>query len=197
MERAVDIIITPHGVPCSACGWPVEIAGGLCCCCRANVEMTDWLSKKIILTAGYARANFSSFATRVRDMQAVVIDIRFSPWSSMKEWRGEEMQRALGEQYLHVKALGNKNYNERERGIEIVNLNAGIDQALMIERPVVLFCGCPLYRDCHRRLVAEAITERGCFVQEWNLQQEAHFNAPSRGRLRLAAATSVNWGETD
>lgn len=174
---------------CVACHREGDIVSDLCRHCRANIDFTKWLGRKIIYTAGYAKADFGAFAARIDDMRAGVIDIRLKPWSSMVEWQGDEMRRTLGRSYRHIAELGNRNYDDRNKGIEIVSLNSGIDQVLMLDQPVVLLCGCLRFRDCHRRVISDAITERGCFVQEWNLEAEAHF--PQR-RLRAVPTGAVS-----
>jgi ribosomal protein S14 len=136
-----ELIFVKSSDPCASCGRPGVLEESLCRFCLSSVATTRRLASKIIYTACYAKANFESFRARVWDMSGVVIDIRYSPTSSMVKWRKAEMRQALGKQYRHIIELGNESYNKRDLPIKIVNLNAGIDQVLMIEQPVVLSVG--------------------------------------------------------
>src|SRR5689334_4544023 len=63
-----------------------------------------------LYTMGYSSWAPAQLAATVRDLGAALWDIRFSPLSRRPEWQGRALRAAVGPAYVHVKALGNKNY---------------------------------------------------------------------------------------
>ena len=95
-----------------------------------------------------------------------VIDIRLVPASRWrKEWRDSELRNLLGDRYVHVRELGNEHYKEGGP-IKIKDMDAGIKKLLEIGGSLILLCGCKDKLDCHRRVVARELEERGHQVSE-------------------------------
>lgn len=79
-----------------------------------------------------------------------------------------------GWHYRCIKALGNVNYRWPERPIQIARLEKGLGEVEgYLYRPVFLMCACKEYEHCHRKVVAEALRERGYAVSEWGRVAEA------------------------
>ena len=96
----------------------------------------------------------------VKELGALLIDIRFSPRSRDAQWNKSTLEKRFGESYLHLKELGNKHYHGGE--IEFVDLDAGLDfvAAELEKRPVILMCACWQRSSCHRFLAVKAFEER-------------------------------------
>ena len=121
---------------------------------------------KTIYTMGYAGKDPAKLANLVKDLDAVVFDVRFQPHSRDNRWAGWALRRKLGEgEYRHVLTLGNRNY-KIGGPIEIVNLDAGIEEIEKCEKTVILLCACKDPKDCHRTVIALALIARGHYVFE-------------------------------
>ena len=153
---------------CEACGWRNDVIDGKCHSCRFAVRTTLWLAAKQIYTVGYYGVSFEQLSRKREEMNAVVYDIRLVPQSSQEVWRYDVLKRVLGANYRHIPKLGNERYKEGFP-IKIADLDHGIDDVLMEERPVILLCGCKRKVLCHRYVIACAIEERGCTCQELQL----------------------------
>lgn len=109
-------------------------------------------------------------------LDATIVDIRFSPWSQRSDWCEESLLRRLADlqfggikgRYVHIKELGNVNYNRPGLPIQLLHEEYGIGRLQMqLEvKPCILLCQCPDVEKCHRKVVAElAIKWLGCEVE--------------------------------
>lgn len=94
---------------------------------------------------------------------AALVDIRYSPRS---RWQPAFNQKRLieryGDQYIHCKALGNINYNNREQGIKLADPEKGVVRVvelLQAGHAVMLLCACKDYEQCHRKVAYELVTQ--------------------------------------
>ena len=118
-----------------------------------------------VYTIGYSRRSIEELSQIADTLDAVIFDVRHSPWSRRPEFRKKHLAKVLGRQYQHVPDLGNVNY--RSGGsIKIANLDSG--QALIeaSERPVILMCACFDSRICHRTTIANHLRSEGFSVEE-------------------------------
>jgi len=108
-------------------------------------------------TFGYSGRWPDELQALAERLDALVVDIRFSPHSRNPDWSGGRLQQQLGERYYHLPALGNRNYQGGP--IAFVDLEAGVAAVgeLLEQRAVILLCACAEVRRCHRLLAAEAI----------------------------------------
>lgn len=113
-----------------------------------------------LYTFGYSGRLPDQLQALVEQLDAVVVDIRFSPRSRIPDWNGGRLQKLLGKRYRHLRALGNRNY--KGGPVEFVDLAAGVVEVgeLLRQQPVVLLCVCADVQRCHRLLAAEAIAAR-------------------------------------
>lgn len=115
-----------------------------------------------IYTIGYAGWTPSSVKARVEALNAMLLDIRYSPYSKRAEWRGDSLKALLGRaRYSHIKTLGNRNY--RGDGPIVLDApEAAVETVtrLLTQRPVVLLCACRDADTCHRSVAAEFLSER-------------------------------------
>jgi uncharacterized protein (DUF488 family) len=126
-----------------------------------------------LYTLGYAGRTLHDVVDTVARHQAVLLDIRYSPRSWQPQWTRTSLLAALGEHYLHVPALGNRNYRGGE--IEIVEYEAGrelVREQLSTGRSVILMCVCRDVATCHRLQVARRLEE------DLRLPQTMHLEPP-------------------
>jgi uncharacterized protein (DUF488 family) len=102
--------------------------------------------------------------TEAERLGALVVDVRLFPRSQRAEWNQATLEQVLGERYVHVPELGNRNYRSRGGPIQIADPERGVARVapLLIEHSVVLLCQCAEIAVCHRRIVAalvQAVTE--------------------------------------
>lgn len=114
-----------------------------------------------IYTFGYQGQQLETLQAHVEHLNAVLLDIRFSPRSRNPIWSRKRLQQVFGGSYLHLPDLGNVNYRNG-RAIQINNLNLGGAKvaAMMKAAPVVLLCVCANVHTCHRKVVADALGEK-------------------------------------
>lgn len=114
-------------------------------------------------TIGYtepdAQARIDAFLAQ--DENAALIDIRLSPRSRWQTaFNKAALEARYPTQYLHVQELGNLNYKDRTRGIDLLDAPSGTRQLLyLIEhgRSLMLLCACKDYESCHRKVVYELL----------------------------------------
>lgn len=115
----------------------------------------------VIYTIGYAGWAPERLREAVLDLRATLIDVRIAPTSKSPQWRKEALAALMGQHYLHLPALGNRNaftggpavLADPERALAPV-------AALLARGPVVLLCGCADPARCHRGLAAAFLAER-------------------------------------
>lgn len=113
-----------------------------------------------LYTFGYGGRLPDQLQALVEQLDAVVVDICFSPRSRSPDWSGGRLQKLLGKQYRHLPALGNRNY--KGGPVEFVDLETGMVEVgeLLNQQPVILLCVCGDVQRCHRLPAAEAIAAR-------------------------------------
>lgn len=120
--------------------------------------------KHIIYATGYQGKKPQVIKKMADDLDAVVVDIRYSPMSRNPEWRKSNLQALLGSKYVHCQSFGNSAY--KTGGIEILNYSAGKAMLETIDAPVILLCACSDAHTCHRTTVLEMLKQDGYTVQE-------------------------------
>ncbi len=110
-----------------------------------------------IFTTGYTGKDISDLKPMLADLDAMLIDIRFAPYSQVMHWRKVYLKALLGEKYRHIPNLGNRTYKENK--ISIQNLKLGIETILHLPSNVVLMCSCEKIENCHRRIIAEELRQ--------------------------------------
>lgn len=111
---------------------------------------------------------------RAEQLNALVVDIRFSPRSRVPHWDGTSLRALLGTRYAWWPEFGNVNYRGGE--IKIANPDGG--RALMNNLipchfdALILLCACEKPGGCHRSVVADLLREDEHSVSEldWSNQ---------------------------
>jgi uncharacterized protein (DUF488 family) len=124
-----------------------------------------------VFTFGYQGKRASDLLARLVELDAVVCDVRLSPRSRWApEWNRNQLAAQMGDRYVHVPALGNRNYRG-DGPVEIQDLSIGLRTVLDLAatRSVVLMCVCSKLSGCHRETIAQALQERSVETEELRL----------------------------
>ncbi len=123
-----------------------------------------------LFTYGYQHGNHSDLESFV-DAGALIVDIRFSPFSRNPLWIKGALETRFGSRYLHLRELGNPNYRYPENGIALHRPEVGIPHlaSLLSDQPVCLLCVCPQVYECHRLVVSRMTKEAVPGLSIWHL----------------------------
>jgi uncharacterized protein (DUF488 family) len=115
-----------------------------------------------LYTAGYTGTTPESILATAVNLNARIADIRIFPYSRVEHWIGRNLAAAWGQQYVHIRELGNRNYRNMHQGVMIFDLDTGCQQlaALLEGQPVIILCACENHVTCHRSTVAQAMIAR-------------------------------------
>lgn len=93
-----------------------------------------------LYSAGYEGMDHATFIATVQARDFMVMDVRFTPSSRNPDWSRSRLSKALGERYVHVPELGNRNYRgDMGSGIIIANADVGLARlALELSRKSVV-----------------------------------------------------------
>jgi len=116
----------------------------------------------ILCTAGYKNFSFYQFKDLVEDLDALIVDVRYVPYTPLPFWSIGTLQEKFGEKYIHIKELGNINYKDKTN-IEIADFSTGLIRFVVASegfKTCILLCGCIDVNKCHRKIVAEKIADQ-------------------------------------
>ena len=119
-----------------------------------------------IYTTGYEGREVTDLPELLTNLDAVLVDIRFSPAERPLKWRKDYLKLLLKNRYLHVPSLGNRHQPSSEKKIAIQNLALGIKIITELKVNVLLMCECKTEESCHRRLIAEELRKQGIRAEE-------------------------------
>ncbi|MEJ7860542.1 MAG: hypothetical protein WKF90_02780 [Pyrinomonadaceae bacterium] len=121
-------------------------------------------------TTGYAGKDINELKPLLGGLDAVLVDVRFSPMSETMRWRQIYLKALLREKYHHLPHLGSRAF--REGKAKIQNLDLGIKILISFNVNAVLMCECGDSKKCHRLLIAQELWNKGFEVEElkdWKL----------------------------
>lgn len=120
-----------------------------------------------IYTVGYARLReLKRLVDLAADLDAVVVDVRYQPYTSFKGWSRTDLHACLGRGYRWVVGFGNVNYRGGPVRLHDPAHGLAVVAPLLEAQSVILLCGCADVATCHRRLVADLLAEAtGCPVE--------------------------------
>jgi uncharacterized protein (DUF488 family) len=127
-------------------------------------------------TTGYTDKNVADLPDLLENLDAVLVDIRFSPNSRQIVWTKDYLSLLLKRNYQHVPQLGNRAFKEGK--IQIQNLELGIRLITSLEYNAVLLCACKKLNECHRFVVMTELLKRGFKVEElesWKINSPTLF----------------------
>jgi hypothetical protein len=109
-----------------------------------------------IYTFGYQGSTIDQLQAYQQDLGAVVVDIRYVPWSRDKQWTKDRLDDDLQGNYVWARDLGNINY--RNGGpIQLANPANSVPhiRARLNRHNIILLCACWNVETCHRKVAAE------------------------------------------
>lgn len=125
-------------------------------------------------TTAYAGKDINDLKSMLDRLDAVLVDVRFSPTDEIMRWRQIYLKTLLRENYHHISQLGSR--ETREGRIQIQHLDLGIKILISFNSNAVLMCGCPDSKTCHRRNIAEELRRKGYEAEELEDWKAAEIN---------------------
>ncbi len=125
-------------------------------------------------TTSYAGKDIDDLKPMLAALNAVLVDVRFSPTSELMRWRQIYLKTLLREKYHHVAQLGSRAFRGGRNQIQ--NLDLGIKVLVSFNANAVLMCECADLRECHRLVIAEELRSLGFETKElvdWNVDKPA------------------------
>lgn len=116
-------------------------------------------------TLGYLGRKLPEVIAILDERNAVLADIRLTPYSRNPSFIRGVLERALGPRYVWIRALGNLNYKSGGP-VELADYEAGKAALLALSGPAVLMCACRNYATCHRAVVAHRLMDEVYRVEE-------------------------------
>lgn len=98
-------------------------------------------------TTSYAGKDINDLKPMLAALDAVLVDVRFSPTSELMRWRQIYLKTLLREKYHHVAQLGSRAFRGGRNQIQ--NLDLGIKVLISFNANAVLMCECAELRECH------------------------------------------------
>lgn len=125
--------------------------------------MTDSAPQREVkfYTTGFSGRDIGDLKPLVDRLDALLVDVRFSPNNELMRWRQIYLKTLLRGKYRHVAHLGN-----RAGTSQIQHLDLGLKVLLSFGANAVLMCECAELKDCHRQIIAEELRHRGFAVEE-------------------------------
>ena len=130
----------------------------------------------MIFTTGYTDKNVADLPDLLENLDAILIDIRFSPSSKEIIWTKDYLSLMLRRRYQHIPQLGNR--ADKEGKIQIQNLELGIRLITNLDYNALLLCACKNLTECHRLVIINELLKRGVEVKEiesWQINTSPQF----------------------
>jgi len=123
--------------------------------------MTEYMLQKKIkfYTTGFAGKDINDLKPILAALDAVLVDVRFSPSSEIMRWRQIYLKALLREKYHHLPQLGSRAF--REGKAQIQNLELGIKILVSFNTNAILMCECADPKKCHRIIIAQELRRKG------------------------------------
>lgn len=123
------------------------------------------MDQRRVLTAGYTGRDPADLLLLAQRHDLIVVDVRFSPRSRQPSWNRGQLERLLGDRYLHLPDWGNTRY-KLGPPVEITDLPHGLAVVKGLGRVPALLCVCSDPTTCHRAVLADALRAEGWEVSE-------------------------------
>ncbi len=115
----------------------------------------------MVYSIGYTGLKPEQLAKLVKDLGAMLVDVRFSPRSRVQHWNKGPLMRLVGAaSYLHVPALGNVNYKS-DAPLQLADPAAAVAllRPILQKQPIILVCACKDATTCHRTPAATYLAD--------------------------------------
>lgn len=129
--------------------------------------MTDIAPQREIkfYTTGFAGKDINDLKPLLERLDAVLVDVRFSPSASeLMRWRQIYLKTLLREKYRHIAQLGSR--ASRTGLNQIQHLELGLKILISFGTNAVLMCECADTESCHRLVIAKELRRRGFEAKE-------------------------------
>ena len=111
-------------------------------------------------TLGYTGKQPEEIKQIAEELDAIIVDARYSVSSRVPHWEGVALKTLLGSRYIWLNSLGNCNYQKQYgEGIMITDFQKGKSELEKLTKPFILLCACEKYQTCHRRKVTEMLQD--------------------------------------
>ena len=118
-----------------------------------------------IYTTGFTDRDIALLPALLKSLDAILIDIRFTPTSKQVQWQKDYLRLLLRNKYLHVPHLGNR--SSKESGKQAIqNTILSIKIITELKTNLLLMCECQRIEDCHRQEISRRLSERGIETEE-------------------------------
>jgi len=104
---------------------------------------------KTAITFGYTGKKIEELKAIVDQLDAVIIDCRFSPRSRNATWNQSNLIKTFGDKYAWFQEFGNVNY--KGGPIALKDPIVGLKRAKGFQSNIILLCMCKDYRKCHTK----------------------------------------------
>lgn len=113
-----------------------------------------------VYSLGYQASTPEDLKTYVDELGALLVDIRYSPYSRDARWTQKALIELLGNRYLWLQDLGNLNY-KRGGPIQLVHPANGAARLrpILEQQSILLLCACRSLETCHRKVAAEYLSQ--------------------------------------
>lgn len=129
--------------------------------------MTDIALQREIkfYTTGFASKDINDLKPMLERLDAVLVDVRFSPSASeLMRWRQIYLKTLLRGKYRHIAQLGSR---ANRAGLnQIQHLELGLKILISFGTNAVLMCECADSKNCHRLVIAKDLRRRGFETEE-------------------------------
>ncbi len=128
--------------------------------------MTETTSQQKIkfYTTGYTGKDINDLKPMLDVLDAMLVDVRFSPISEVMGWRQIYLKTLLREKYRHVSQFGSR--ANRAGPHHVQHLDLGIKVLLSFNANAVLMCECADQNECHRIIIARELRRKGFEAEE-------------------------------
>ncbi len=118
-----------------------------------------------IYTTGYTDRDIALLPALLTSLDAILIDIRFTPISKQLQWQKDYLRLLLKDKYLHVSYLGNRSSKESGKQ-SIQNISLGIKIITELKKNLLIMCECERIEACHRQEISRRLSEKGIETKE-------------------------------
>lgn len=128
--------------------------------------MTETVPKQKIkfYTTCYAGKDINDLKPMLEALNAILVDVRFSPTSETLRWRQIYLKALLREKYRHIPQLGNR--ANRCGPNQIQHLELGLKVLISFGTSAILMCECADPQNCHRLIIARELRRKGFDTEE-------------------------------
>lgn len=112
-----------------------------------------------IYTFGYQGRKVDDLKAAAEELDAIVVDVRHSPFSRDREWSKWGLAKSLAGRYVHLPEYGNVNYKGGPILLKDAKGGTAKLSGVLATKNLILLCACWNQPACHRTVAAETLSE--------------------------------------